>query len=291
MSRSITFRGGKRPAQPARPQLRLENYVTSTLADPPASVDWQAPIDPAGWPMYLNDQYGDCTVAEVGHHIELVTGNASGKTVKVSDADVLTGYEAVSGFVPGNESTDTGCYIADVMAYWMKTGIAGHKILAYASIHPSNTKLVQQAIALFGGVSVGMNVPQSAEDQFNAGKPWDYVKGSRDLGGHCVLMGAYGPAVWKVVTWGAEQAMTSSFYAHQVDEIWLPVTTDWFVNGKSPTGIDTYTLGQDYAAITGKLNPMPQPQPSPVPTPTPVPAGSDQTMAAAARTWLAAKGL
>lgn len=269
---TIRFRGGKPPAQPARPQLRLEDYVTADLPEPPESVDWQAPVDATGWPMYLNDQIGDCTFAEIGHHIQLVTKAATGTAVQVSDTAVLTGYEAVSGYRPGDPSTDVGCRIADVMDYWLKTGVGGHKILAHASIHPSNTKLVRQAIALFGGVSIGMNVPQSAEDQFNNGEPWTYVRGSRSLGGHCVLLGAYGPKKWKVITWAAEQEMDDVFYQHEVDEIRLPVTTEWFKDGKSPTGIDIQALGADYAALTGRPNPFPNVPPSPSPPPSPTPA-------------------
>jgi hypothetical protein len=272
---SIRFRGGKLPAQPARLQLRLENYVTPELPEPPTAVDWQAPVDATGWPMYLNDQIGCCTFAETGHHIQLVTKAATGTAVQVPDSAVLTGYEAVSGYRPGDDSSDVGCRMADVMGYWLKTGVGGHRILAYASISPANTKLVKQAIALFGGVSIGMNVPKSAEDQFNNGEPWDYVRGSRSLGGHCVLLGAYSPDGWKAITWGAEQEMTAAFYSHEVDEVWLPVTAEWFVDGTSPTGIDMRALGADYAALTGKANPFPDvppvPQPTPPPAPTPAP--------------------
>jgi hypothetical protein len=237
--------------------------------------------------MYGNDEIGDCTFAEIGHHIELITKASTGTAVQVTDTAVLTGYEAVSGYKPGDPSTDVGCRIADVMGYWMRTGVGGHKILAYASIHPSNTTLVKQAIALFGGVSIGMNVPQSAEDQFNAGKPWDYVRGSRSLGGHCVLLGAFGPGIWKVITWGAEQGMTQAFYQHEVDEIYLPVTAEWFKDGKSPTGIDMRTMGEDYAGLTGDPNPFANVPP----TPTPTPADPDLAFAAAAHTWLEAKGM
>jgi hypothetical protein len=271
---TIRFRGGKLPAQPARPQLRLEDYVTPELPAPPASVDWQTPVDATGWPMYGNAEVGDCTFAEIGHHIQLVTKASTGTAVQVSDSAVLTGYEAVSGYKPGDPSTDVGCRIADVMDYWLKTGVGGHRIIAHASIDPSNTKLVKQAIALFGGVSIGMNVPKSAEDQFNAGQPWDYVRGSRSLGGHCVLLGAYGPKQWKVITWAAEQEMTDLFYQHEVDEVRLPITLEWFKDGKSPTGIDMQAMGADYAALTGRPNPFANVPPSPTPTPPPAPTPS-----------------
>lgn len=288
---TTTFHGGKLSAQPARPQLRLEDYVTADLPEPPESVDWQSPVDASGWPMYGNDQIGDCTFAEIGHHIQLITKAASGTAVQVSDSAVLTGYEAVSGYRPGDPSTDVGCRIADVMDYWLKTGVGGHHILAHASIHASNTKLVKQAIALFGGVSIGLNVPQSAEDQFNAGQPWDYVRGSRSLGGHCVLLGAYGPKRWKVITWAAEEEMTDLFYQHEVDEVRLPVTTEWFKGGKSPTGIDIATMGADYATLTGRPNPFADVPPAPQPTPAPTPTLTAAELADGMRGFLTSQGV
>jgi hypothetical protein len=290
---SITFRSGRPHAQPARPQLRLGDYLTSTLPAPPTSADWQSKV--ATWPMYLNDQLGDCTCAAVGHMIQAETTYGQGTTVTVPEQDVLAAYEAAGHYNPADPNSDQGAYIQDVLAYWMKTGVAGHKILAYASVDVSNPAEIWQAIDLFGAVDVGFNFPSSAMDQFNAGQPWDVVNGSPVEGGHCVPVGAYAAdGTLTCVTWGKTQKMTPAFWRTYVDEAWVVITPDWLsAKGVDPQGLNLYQLGQDYAALTGKPNPIPQPQPTPAPTPSPKPSPSsaDTTLAAAARTWLTAKGL
>jgi hypothetical protein len=50
------------------------------------------------------------------------------------------------------------------------------------------------------------------------------------------------------------------------------LTQDWIeANGATPQGIDLYSLGQDFTALTGSPNPIPQPAPQPTPTPVPTP--------------------
>ena len=38
------------------------------------------------------------------------------------------------GFRPGDPSTDRGAYALDVLNYWRQSGIAGHRIAAYAAV-------------------------------------------------------------------------------------------------------------------------------------------------------------
>lgn len=309
---NVVFRPGRPHAQPARPQLRLRDYLTGALPTPPPTVDWLSGVQ--SWPMYLNDQIGDCTCAAMGHLIQEFTTAAQGATVTVADQDVLAAYEAAGGYNPADPSTDQGAYIQDALGYWLKNGIAGHTILAYASVDVGNLTEVRQAIDLFGAVNVGLAFPGSAMDQFNAGRPWDVVVGAQVEGGHCVPVGAYGTDGFTCVTWGTPQAMSTRFWQTYVDEAWVVITADWVnAQGLDPQGLNLYQLGQDYAALTGRDNPIPAPQPAPAPEPAPTPAPApapepgpspapapepqpapadpDQAMAAAAHAWLDAKGL
>jgi hypothetical protein len=274
------FRGGKLPAQPARPQLRFASF-TPALPAPPVSQDWLGQVPE--WPMYLNDNLGDCTAAEVGHQIEQFTQYGQGRYVEVTDDDVLAVYEATGGYVPGRPGTDQGAYVQDVLAYWRKNGVAGHQIVAYASLDVADLTQVRQAITLFGSVNVGFNFPASAMDQFNAGRPWDVVPGSPLEGGHCVMVGGYAPGKFTCVTWGAVQDLTEAFWRAMVDEAWVVITGEW-VNAatkRSPQGFDLGTLGADFAALTGEPNPIPDP-----PAPTPPPVGDpDARLWAAAGRW------
>ena len=269
-----------------KPRLKLGKYLT--LPTPPTEADWYSKV--TSWPMYLNDQLGDCTCAEVGHHIESVSTYGLGNTITVTDSDVLSLYEAVGHYDPTNPSSDQGAVIQDVLGYWRSYGIAGHKCDAFAQVAVANHIEVQQAIYLFGGISIGINVPQSAIDQFNAGKPWDVVLHDGGIaGGHCVEGVGYRytsavatdpTGVW-LVTWGAVTHMTWAFWDKYVEEAWIVILPEWLdTAGQDPEGIDLYALGEDLSTLTGEPNPFPAPQPTPTPTPTPPPAGGGCVVAA-----------
>lgn len=294
MPHPMKFRGGKLPAQPARPQLRASALLAKQPA-PPASADWQS--DSIAWPMYGNDNWGDCVWAETGHAVNQLTFYGAGVEATPTDDEILKGYSDVTGFdpnagPPGSNPTDQGTYIQDAMKYWRKTGVGGHKIVAYASLDVHNLDEVKKAIAQFGSISVGLNFPGSAMDQFNEGKPWDVVKGARVEGGHCVLVGAYGDGKFGLVTWGAETEMTEAFWRKYVDEAWLYLDEDGMNQaGAYFAGSTTlYVLGQEFAALTGEANPIPEPTPTPTPTPEPSGATGVQ-VAAGVRAALAGLGV
>jgi hypothetical protein len=228
--------------------------------------------------MLGNDQWGDCTCAGVGHkRIGDVYVN-QGTTLTVTTDDALALYSAVTGFdpnagPPGDNPTDQGAVCQDVLQYWLTNGFLGEKILAYAKVTLSDLTQVKQAIAVFGQVYCGFNFPDSAMDQFNAGQTWDVVSGAQIQGGHCVTIGAFDANGLECVTWGAVQKMTWAFFQAYFDEAWVIVTPD-FVNaasGNDVLGQSLYQLGQEFAQLTGKPNPIPAPQPQPTPTPTPAP--------------------
>lgn len=264
---TITFHSGRLPNDPEKPRLLLEKYSTAT--DYPNFLDYLTKVD--SFPMYLNDNEGDCTIAGGGHIIEAESAYGQGFTQKVTDSDVQTAYVAVSGYNPKTGANDNGAVMQDVLSYWRKTGIGGHKILAFAQVDHKNQAALRSAMNTFGSLYIGINFPGSAMDQFNEGKPWDVVKGATLEGGHCIHGGAYQVGGnWKVVTWGAVQEMTQAFWDKYVEEAWIVVTPEWLnANGDSPTGLNLYALGEDLAALTGGENPF-QPGPAPQPTPTPV---------------------
>lgn len=291
------FPGGKLPAQPARPQLRFGSYARS-LPAPPDSQDWLTRV--TDWPMYLNDNLGDCTAAEVAHQIEQFTQYGQGAVVKVADNDVLALYEATGGYIPGQPNTDQGAYVQDVLKYWRKNEVAGHRIAAYASLDVGNLTQVRQAISLFGSINVGFTFPSSAMDQFNTGDPWDVVPGSQPQGGHCVMVGGYEPGLLSCVTWGAVQGLTERFWRTYVDEAWVIATREW-VSGATqhtPQGLDLATLGADFASLTGQANPFADIPPTDPDAQLWHAAGSwaegfhpcSRKIAAAIRTWGTAKG-
>lgn len=279
---------GRLPAHdPAtHPRLQLGPALDLSTIAPPAAVDELSAV--ADWPMYLNDSLGDCTIAAAGHMIEAWTRLGRGTTVEISDAQVLTAYEAVGGYRPGHPDTDQGAVMQDVLGYWRKTGIGGQKILAFAELDVRNAAEVRAALWLFGHVYIGLNVPLSAEQQFDAGQPWDVVANDGGIqGGHAVDVGAYDANGVRLVTWAAVQRMTAAFWAKYVEEAWVVVDEAWISQaGGSPPGLDTAALNAQYQALTGQPGPFPVgPPPPPPPTPAP-PADPDQALAAVAHPWV-----
>lgn len=298
----IKFVAGVKPPHPeeTHPRLHLGANAAPTLPAPPDQVDWHTSI--FDWPLYGNATWGDCVEAEIGHHEEVFSTYGGGRLVEVSDSDVIDAYTALTGFdpnagPPGNNPTDQGTNIQDALGYWLRTGIAGHRIDAFASVDVANLDLVKNAVALLGSLSIGINLPQSAEDQFNAGHAWDVVADDGGiLGGHCVAIVGYDASGLYAVTWGKVQRLTYAFWRTYVEEAWSPISREW-VNamGVDPEGVGLYGLGQDFAELTGQPNPFPQPPPpvpvppSPIPAPpvpVPGPDAADETLAAAARGWL-----
>lgn len=264
----MKFRPGVLPNDPAKRRLKLKHFLTGSLPVVPPSVDYDKAV--YDWPMYGNDKYGDCVFAMLGHAIEAWTANA-GNLVKVTDADVLKGYSDVTGFDPADPSTDNGTVMQDAFNWWRKTGMAGHKIVAFAQVDHGYPDEMEAAAALFGEVLLAINFPASAMKQFNAGKPWDVVANDGGIeGGHAICSAKYDAAKrqWVVITWGQEQPVTFAFLAKYMSEAWVAISPEWIAaNGKAPSGLDLAGLGEAFASLTGQPNPFPPNPPQPPPPP------------------------
>lgn len=244
--------------------LQLAKYLRSNaLPSPSASINWTKKLSNLG--MLLNDQLGDCTCAAAGHMEQTWTAN-SGTQFIPPDSSILTAYEAVGGYVPGQPNTDNGAVEIDVLNYWRQTGIAGRKILAYVSVNVQNEVEVQQAINLFGGVYIGLAMPAAWQQTQNwttasglvarfkklFGDDWD--PGS--WGGHAVPLVGYdtlnGQTKYTLITWGSDAyTITAPAMLEYCDECYAVISQDWLnAQGVTPTGLDLAQLQADLAQIT-----------------------------------------
>jgi hypothetical protein len=258
---------GALPPQRGLPRIRLANHL---LADYPApeKVDYLSAVP--SWPMYANDQYGDCVWAAIGHEIQAQSRYGQGQEIQVSEAALLQGYSDVTGFDPNDPSTDQGTNLQAALKYWRTHGIEGHKILAFAEVNVADKNEVDAAIAIFGAIEVAFGFPRSAMDQFNQGKPWDVnPKDPRPTEGHAIHGGFYDmdKEVRRFTTWGNVQDMTDAFWEQYVWEAWALITPEWLdkTSGHSPGGLDLYGLGEELERLTGERNPFPKPPPPPAP--------------------------
>ena len=226
--------------------LALGNYLTpSKLPVPPVKQAWEYAVN-TPWQMMKNDVYGDCTCAAAGHMIMNWSANSS-TVVTPSDDDILKAYSAVSGFDPNSGANDNGAVELDVLNYWKSTGIAGHKILGFATVDVQNIDQVKAAIYLFGGVYTGFQVPDYAMNKPN----WT-VQNTDDMivGGHAVPLFGYGRGGATCVTWGRLQPLSWEFWQQYFDEAYAIVTQDWIKStGVSPVGIDINGLLADLQSV------------------------------------------
>lgn len=248
MSHAAPHCYGRLPVRHDERTLHFANYVRPDLVAPPVRSNWYGEIP--SWPMMLNDRLGCCTCAAAGHMVEAWTRYGQGREAQVTDQQILTAYEAVSGYNPVTGANDNGANELDVLKYWRNRGISGHKIRAFMRVDPHNHRQLKQAIALFGGVYAGFNVPQSAEDQFAAGQNWHVVAGSPIIGAHAVPILGYDPANYFAVTWGRLQPLTGHFLDSYFDESYALVTDDFLDRtGHDPQGLNLRQLLADLDAI------------------------------------------
>ena len=253
---------GRKPMDRGRPRLTLEKYLDprsrmcrTGLPPVPAAQDVDYASKVPSWPMYLNDQLGDCTIAGVGHMYGAWTQYASGTEALFDDSQVQAVYSRVGGYVPGDPGTDQGCVMQDVLADQQANGItdtAGkvHKVAGYAALgNTADLDLLGQVLDVFGSAYTGISVQQQMEAEFGAGQPWTWDPSAQSIGGHAIALqrregGGDAPLVY--VTWGALQPATAGFQAGAVEEVWAVVTEDWIAaNGLSVEGLDLRQLLSD----------------------------------------------
>ena len=234
--------------------LKLAAYLPAVLPQIPASANFYSRAQPAGnWGMMLNDQFGCCTCSAAGHMIEAWTGDA-GVLVVPPDDTILAAYEGACGYNPADPSTDRGGVEIDVLNYWRKVGVAGHKIGAYAAVNIRNQDHVRAGAYLFGGLYAGVQLPNSVRGASVWTVVGDGMTGASaagSWGGHAVpVVGFDAEGVW-VVTWGALTRVTWQFWAVYFDEAYAIISSD-FLNaaGETSGGFNLTQLQSDLQAVT-----------------------------------------
>lgn len=242
---------GKLDPKPHRWTLKLSDFVPSVevLPPPPQKRAWEYRISDAEWAgtIFGNDVAGDCVLAAILHWIMAATANTN-QPATFTTQDAFDMYSAITGWdgVPGSPS-DQGTAMTDAMAYMVNTGVKDqlgrlHKWLGWASIK-LDLQSLRQAIAIFGGVLVGVQVTQSMMDQFEEGQPWNAPFTGGVLGGHGIPGFGYGGEGEDWLTWAMRQFSDLNFIS-QIDEAYCPITQDFIISstGLSPSGFNVAGL-------------------------------------------------
>jgi hypothetical protein len=186
----------------------------------------------------------NCAEAGAMHLIQAQTAN-TGSPLHGTLQQTLDLYTALTGFNPSDPDTDQGTDLLSLLQYWKTTGITVsdangdpvvHKILGWASLDLTSIAQIRYANFIFGGTYLGINCPQSAEDDTSN---WTYQAGSPIVGGHCVPGLGQGSAGGHIVSWGMSIPFTWEFTLQYIDEGYIIVSSAWVeANGKTPSGLD-----------------------------------------------------
>jgi hypothetical protein len=174
-----------------------------------------------------------------------------------TDKQIVDAYSAITGYNPVTGANDNGAQEIDVMNYWRQSGIAGHKIGAYVALEPSNHNHIMDSVYIFEGCYIGVQLPISAQGQVQNHQPWSVPPGGPtgdgkpgSCGGHAVPVVAYDVRGVTVVTWGALQVMTWSFWETYCDEAYAIISTDYLTGSKKTAqGFSMQELQTDLADL------------------------------------------
>jgi hypothetical protein len=230
--------------------LLFRNYLLKTAPPPPPSKAYYE-YKVSSWGMFGNDQYGDCTCACAAHEVMNRTAHG-GSIVTPTDVEVLAMYTAICpGFNPVGDLNDNGAAITDALGYMAGKGLAGEKLDGWAAIDYTNEVTVRQGIYIFGSVNLGVQIPNSAMDQTQAGQAWTVLDDDGGIdGGHCIPVLGYGAEGLTCVTWGQLQQMTWQWFMTYCDEAYVEVSLDWVrANGTAVNGLNMAQLTQDLGAL------------------------------------------
>lgn len=230
--------------------LKFANYVeTGVLPPAPEHIDYMGTT--LEWGMMLNDQLGCCTIAGAFHLSQFWSNMVHGTVGTVPDAVITQYYTKWDGYVVGDASTDNGGVELDVLTDWKAQTLNNIPLAGFVSVDYTDPKEVQQALWLFGGLYIGVELPIAAQNQ----SVWDAVGGHEgkpgSWGGHCVAVGRSSiGGNFTCVTWGAPKDMTQGFWDKYVDECYALLSPAWIASiGSAPNGFNLDQLTQDLACI------------------------------------------
>lgn len=193
----------------ALPRVMLADFLTSALAKATAAFDYAKQVV-GGFPMALNDELGDCTIAGFWHLVQLAYAVVGQTIVYPGDEAVRAAYLKLTG------GQDTGLELETVLtAASSPEGLLGVRLIGWGAIDTNDIEAMITAAFNFGGIYLAGNIPASAETDFedNDGE-WVVHKGHNPgIGGHCfVASGSDLLTLFKNETWGAENEFSFGFW-------------------------------------------------------------------------------
>ncbi|MGM9476947.1 hypothetical protein ACS5PU_10965 [Pedobacter sp. GSP4] len=244
-------KGGKPKAIKDPRSFKISDYLAIHQLQIPDAHDWTA-AKKNKWDVFGNNRLYNCTCAAAGHMIECWTANAS-SAFEITEEAIVNTYITLSNYDPITKQNDDGVYMLDALKYWRKNGIEQHRIRVFATVPHDRREIVKASIYLFGGIYVGLQLPNSILKQkiweVNPGEltgdnePWSW-------GGHAVAILAYDKQHLTCIHLGKEQKMTWDFWETYNDEAYAIITQDFMEGDKNPLGFNLEAMERDLMELT-----------------------------------------
>lgn len=252
MPPAVNIPSGKLPYVPDARTFHVANYLLQEPAVKiPKAHTWGSKILTGQWSAFGNLKINNCTCAAAGHLIMGWTSNI-GRLRKPTTKSIVQAYTDITGFNPKTDGIGQPVEAIKALKYWRKHGIANRKIIAFAELDFRNSEQLKQSIYFYGGCYVGLNLPKSAERQYNASKKWT-VSGNGITGdgapgtwiGHALMINGYDKNSLTAVSWGKEITMSLDFWETYVDESYAVFSADFIRDNHTPTKMNVEELKKD----------------------------------------------
>jgi hypothetical protein len=88
----------------------------------------------------------------------------------------------------------------------------------------------------------GVNLPTTAQSEFNNGQPWTLTTAEAgSWGGHCIYLVDFDPDWIYAITWGRVQKLSYAWWAKYGDESVAILSLDW-INSRTQTSPNNQVL-------------------------------------------------
>ena len=253
---------GKAPAKKDIRTLNLRSVIPVVLPEFPASYDVDSRFAgvPFSMPMYANNLWGDCVIAGRAHQTLRFEAYETRSMLNIKDSEVLGEYWKEQGAISCWQKPDNGLVMLDSLKAWRNRGWRVtnniYTIYAFGLIDWKDQQEVKATVNWLLGGYAGIGLPKTAQDQYNKGQAWSFVKpdgdgAPRSWGGHCVYIVAYNEVGPVCITWGKRQQMTWEFLATYCDELYGIIDNKDAWVKDSPVDLELLSQYLSYIGIIG----------------------------------------
>ena len=225
--------------------LKLKDFLRPGLAYPAAcdlTTDVGRDTDDLG-----NVDVGCCAIAGPGHFFRW-EDRVHGLPETIGRAQVIDGYQHF-GYVPGDDSTDNGCYALDVMKWLRKDGLSGRRIRAFAQVNYFDPDELAAATFMLGGVFLCFQLPRRVRDgSIYTADAWEpAVEDGGLAGGHMVWLEGSNLAN----SWGLRKRLVQEMTSRYCFDAYAVVSeTACAEGGRAYSGLDLAGLDDALRSVT-----------------------------------------